>query len=187
MGICMVRYADDFILIGKYIPKAIIDMVQEMLRRMGLRLNEEKSKLLDAHSQSFDFLGFTFGYCRSIRIPGTMYWNVVPSKKSLLRIQAKLRQLFATHRHYSINSLVKLLNPIIRGWKNYYTIPKVSYPSAAMKKLFYYLEHKLERFFRFKSQRRGKLYRRIGFAGIVNRFGLINPASSTGSPLSVNG
>ncbi len=187
MGIKMIRYADDFILMGKDIPISIISRIRDLLQRIGLRLNEEKSRLLDACKHSFDFLGFTFRYCRSLVAPGTWYWNIVPKKKSLLMIISKLRLIFRNKRYYSIFSLVNLLNPILRGWRNYYTISGVSYPSAAFQKLSYYLEYKLERFFRFKSQRRGKLFRRIGFTGIINRFGLINPASSTGSLLLVNG
>jgi RNA-directed DNA polymerase len=186
LGIKTIRYADDFVLMGKDIPEFIIERVKYLLARMGLRLNEEKSRLINAFKHSFDFLGFTFRYCRSMTVSGSWYWNIVPRKQALLKVMDKLRHIFRLKRHYSIISLVKLLNPILRGWKNYYTIPKVSYPSSALQKLTYYLVIKLERFFRFKSQRRGKLYRQIGFDGIVNRFGLINPATSTGSSLFVN-
>ncbi|MBC8548208.1 MAG: group II intron reverse transcriptase/maturase, partial [Candidatus Brocadiales bacterium] len=100
-GIKMIRYTDDFILMGRDIPDIIIDKIRDLLRRMGLRLNEEKSRLVNVYKHSFDFLGFTFRYSRSLFDPEAWYWNIVPRKQAVLRIIARLRQIFRDKRHYS--------------------------------------------------------------------------------------
>jgi len=187
MGIKIVRYADDFVLMGRRIPSWVLERLNKVLERMGLRMNYEKSKLIDAFKETFDFLGFTFRWSRGLKNPEKNYWNIIPSKKSMKKIADKLRIIFRYKRHYSIVSLVDILNPVIRGWKNYFTIPGVSYPSSANQKLSRYIDMKLAKFFRKKSQRRGKLYSRIGYAGVIKRYGLLNPAASSGLRLLVNG
>jgi group II intron reverse transcriptase/maturase len=58
----LVRYADDFVILTRGAVKETYDRVKRVLERMDLTLHEEKSRLLDARKESFDFLGFTF--CR---------------------------------------------------------------------------------------------------------------------------
>ena len=64
-GVKIVRYADDFVLMGRSIPPQVLEKLKEVLARMGLKLNVEKSKHLNACETSFDFLGFTVRYDRS--------------------------------------------------------------------------------------------------------------------------
>ena len=61
-GIRMIRYADDFILMSKHISQEAISRLHNYLDRMGLVINEEKSKQVRARETYFDFLGFTFRY-----------------------------------------------------------------------------------------------------------------------------
>lgn len=171
---------------GRRIPSWVLERLNKVLERMGLRMNYEKSKLIDAFKETFDFLGFTFRWSRGMINPEKHYWNIIPSKKSMKKIMDKLRIIFQYKQHYSIVSLVDILNPIIRGWKNYFTIPGVSYPSSANQKLSSYIDMKLAKFFKKKSQRRGKLYSRIGYAGVIKRYGLLNLAASSGRRLLVN-
>ena len=55
-GIKMIRYADDFILMGKNIGQNILDDIHKLLDRMGLTINLTKSKLVKAKEEAFDFL-----------------------------------------------------------------------------------------------------------------------------------
>ena len=52
----MVRYADDFVLMGKTLKAAALNKLKDLLTRMGLRLNEEKSRQIDAKETPFNFL-----------------------------------------------------------------------------------------------------------------------------------
>jgi group II intron reverse transcriptase/maturase len=59
LGIRIVRYADDFVLMGKTLPVTIINKLKYLLDRMGLTINEVKTRQIQAKNESFNFLGFT--------------------------------------------------------------------------------------------------------------------------------
>ncbi|MCD4705240.1 hypothetical protein K8R66_04160 [bacterium] len=174
-GITMVRYADDFILMGNKLPQSSLDYLKRMLDKMELKINTEKTKQLNARKEPFDFLGFTFRYDRGIYGNNSMYWNVIPSKKSEIKIRKNLNETFRYCRHFSSELIVKRLNPKIRGWLNYFTIKGVSYPHQAKSRLEWYLDKGFYNFYKRKSQRRCKLYRRRAFEYLVQNYGLINP------------
>jgi len=90
-GIKMVRYADDFILMGRTIPGSISEKLKYILKRMELTLNMEKSCQVNACEESFEFLGFTFRHDRSPYDKKRKYRNVSPSGKSENKIREKLR------------------------------------------------------------------------------------------------
>ena len=175
-GIALIRYADDFILMGSKLPEEALAYLEKMLEKMELDVNTDKTKQIDARKESFDFLGFTFRHDRGIYGNNAKYWNVIPSKKSELKIREKFKKVFRYCRHYSSEDITRTLNPIIRGWLNYFSIRGVSYPSKAKGKLHRYLDESFYRFFQRKSQRKCKLYRRGAFAYLVRYYGLIDPA-----------
>lgn len=174
-GIAIIRYADDFILMGNKLPEKALAYLKKMLEKMELDINSEKTKQIDAVRESFDFLGFSFRYDRGIFGGKGSYWNVIPSKKSELKIRENLRQAFRKNRHQNNESIVRILNPKIRGWLNYFSITKVSYLSKSKGNLHWYLDESLYRFYQHKSQRKCKLYRRRAFDFLVQKYGLINP------------
>ena len=99
-GVKIVRYADDFVLMGKELPDVIINKLKELLQRMGLMLNEKKTRKIDARNKSFDFLGFTIRYDRDIYNGGkTKYWNIFPSKRAEQGIRDKIKDFLGTHGH----------------------------------------------------------------------------------------
>lgn len=174
-GIKMVRYADDFVLMGKSIPKEVIDQLTNLIDRMGLALNEEKTRKVKATETSFDFLGFTVRYSRDLFVKGKKYWEITPRKKSELKVREKVRTYLDSHGHSPAKEITVSLNSIIRGWINYYSIEKVSYPQMSKRRLRFYLSTKLYRYFNRKSQRKCRLYRRKAFDLLVNQYGLIDP------------
>jgi len=174
-GIKIVRYADDFVLLGKRLPSQVLAKLEEVLARMGLRLNAEKSQQLNARGTSFDFLGFTVRYDRSRYGSGRRYWNVIPSKKSEKKMREKVRVYFKRGQCMPIVAFVAGLNRLVRGWVNYYHIPHVSYSQQAFWSLRWYMSRSLYRHFRRKSQRKGTLFRQKGFRGFVKQYGLIDP------------
>ena len=175
-GIKIVRYADDFVLMGRKISEEVIARLKHLLDRMGLTLNAAKTRQIDARSNSFDFLGFTIRYDRDIHGRKTRYWNVIPSKKSEQKIREKIRHFLKTHGHINAKELSKGLNTILRGWLNYFEIKAVSYPQMSKRKLRYYLLDSLNRYFRRKSQRKCRLYGHNAFETLTTKFGLIDPS-----------
>lgn len=175
-GIMLVRYADDFVLMGRKLEKAPLDRLRELLNRMGLTLNDEKSKLIRATELPFNFLGFIFRYDRSFKNPqGEKFWNVKPNDRSLKKIRQNIGMALHKMGHFKPEDLVRELNAKIRGWVNYFEIPGVSYPYVAKAKLSYYLRQRLHTYFNRKSQRKSRLYRKQAFALLVTKFGLIDP------------
>lgn len=179
-GIKMIRYADDFILMSRHIHQEAVVRLHKYLKRMGLTINEEKSKLVNAKETAFDFLGFTMRYDRSIIKKGTKFWNVVPKPKSQKKIKQKVNTKLKQIGHYPAEQVVSQLNPIIRGWMNYYEIKGVSYTQVAFRKLDNYLRSRLDRYYNRKSQRKSRLHGQQAYELLTQNYGLVVPYVSSG-------
>jgi group II intron reverse transcriptase/maturase len=181
-GVKIVRYADDFVLMGRTLPVEITDRLKSLLDRMGLMINESKTRQIDAKKESFNFLGFTIRYDLDIEGKNTKYWNIMPGKKSEQKIRDKVKDFLKTHGHYKAQDVATGLNPIIRGWLNYFEIKGVSYPAMSKRRLRAYLNNSLYRYYHRKSQRKCRLYRHNAFEVLVTRFGLIDPTKYACQP-----
>jgi group II intron reverse transcriptase/maturase len=179
-GVRMIRYADDFILMSRHINQEVILRIHSYLDRMGLTINQQKSKVIKAKEESFDFLGFTFRYDRSIMYKGTKFWNIRPRDKAQQKIRQKINTKLKSIGHYPAEDVVRELNPIIRGWMYYYRIESVSYTQVAFNILGNYLRRRLFRYYNRKSQRRTGLHKSQAFDMLVKEYGLINPYLSSG-------
>ena len=171
----MVRYADDFVLMGKRITVEVVERLRKILDRMGLKLNESKTRMVQARETAFKFLGFTIRYDRDIKGRNKRYWNIIPSDKSEKKIRQKINTLLHSSGHYGPVQLKKELNEKLRGWLNYYEVPGVSYPAMSKRRLRYYLYERLNRYYNRKSQRPSRLYGHQAFELLVNKYGLIDP------------
>jgi group II intron reverse transcriptase/maturase len=174
-GVRIVRYADDFVLMGKTLPPEITGRLKNLLDRMGLTINESKTRQIDAMEESFNFLGFTVRYDRDIKGRSTKYWNIMPSKKSEQKIRDKVKDYLLTHGHYKAQDVAMGLNTIIRGWLNYFDIKGVSYPAMSKRRLRFYLSSRLFRYYNRKSQRKCRLYGHKAFEVLSTKYGLIDP------------
>jgi len=178
-GIKIVRYADDFVLMGKAIPKEVTDRLTNLIIRMGLTLNEDKTRKVRATETSFDFLGFTVRYSRDLFVKGKKYWEIMPSKKSEQKVREKVRSFLDSHGHSPAKTTADGLNAIIRGWLNYFSIEGVSYLQMSKRRLRHYLSTKLYRYFNRKSQRKCRLYRQKALDLLISQYGLIDPTTFT--------
>lgn len=181
-GVKIVRYADDFVLMGRTLPEEITDRVKSLLDRMGLKINESKTRQIDAKKESFNFLGFTIRYDLDLKGRNTKYWNILPGKKSEQKIRDRIKDYLKTHGHHKAQDVATGLNPIIRGWLNYFEIKGISYPAVSKRRLRLYMYNSLNRYYRRKSQRKCRLYRHNAFEVLVTRFGLIDPTKYTFLP-----
>jgi RNA-directed DNA polymerase len=174
-GVRIVRYADDFVLMGKTLPVEIIERLKSLHQRMGLTINETKTRQIDARKEGFNFLGFTIRYDLDVKGRKTKYWNIMPSKKSEQKIRDKVEEYLKAHGHYKAQDVAAGLNPILRGWLNYFDIKGVSYPAMSKRRLRFYLFNSLNRYYKRKSQRKCRLYGHNAFEVLTARFGLIDP------------
>jgi RNA-directed DNA polymerase len=174
-GIKIVRYADDFVLMGRKVTKEAIGKLRHTLQRMGLTVNEKKTRQVQARETPFNFLGFTFRYDKDIHGRGNRYWNVMASGKSESKVREKIKAFLEESGHCKAQAVAEGLNEIIRGWLNYFEIPKISYPAMNKRSLRFYLCESLKRYYNRKSQRRSSLYGHQAFELLVSKHGLIDP------------
>jgi RNA-directed DNA polymerase len=112
----LIRYADDFIITAEnkeILELDIIPIVKEFLQERGLTLSEEKTKITHI-KEGFDFLGF------NIRKYNNGILIIKPSKDSQKKFQEKIKEVMNANKSIPQVSLIRLLNPIITGWGNYY-------------------------------------------------------------------
>ena len=174
-GIKIVRYADDFVLMGEKINQQAIEKLKELINRMGLTINESKTRLVEAKQEAFHFLGFTMSYDKDTKGRNIRYWNVTPSKKSEQKIRDKVKEYLKSHGHSNVYTVTNDLNAILRGWLNYFDIQGVSYPAMSKRRLRYYLSNSIYRYYNRKSQRKCRLYGQNAYETLVQKYGLIDP------------
>lgn len=174
-GIKIVRYADDFILMGKKITQEATGKLRELLSRMDLVLNETKTHQVQAREEPFNFLGFTIRYDDDLKGRNKKYWNIIPAAKSEKKVRENISAYLKSGGHYAPQRVAGGLNAILRGWLNYFDIPEVSYAAMSKRRLRYYLMNKLHRYYNRKSQRRSRLYGSQAYEVLVRKYGLIEP------------
>lgn len=150
----LVRYADDFVILARYQSRRLIDWVENVLEgRFKLTINRNKTRVvrLSEPRTSLDFLGFTLRYDRDRKGRPHRYLNVVPSKKALARLRDKIREQTASRRNFvPITQVIGEINRILRGWKAYFSH---GYPAVAFHKVNRFLQCRLKRHLRRRSQR----------------------------------
>jgi len=113
--VCLVRYADDFIITGaskEILEQTVRPLVEKFLKERGLNLSERKTRTV--HIQAgFDFLG------QNIRKYGNKLL-IKPSKESRENLLKRVKALLKKSRSISSYDLIKKLNPILRGWGYYH-------------------------------------------------------------------
>lgn len=111
----LVRYADDFIVVSsdpQILEKTVKPAIIQFFAERGLELSQEKTKIVNI-GQGFDFLG------QNVRkYNGKLL--IKPSKASVSSIRAKIRDIVKANKSSETISLIRELNPVIRGWCNYH-------------------------------------------------------------------
>jgi RNA-directed DNA polymerase len=118
----IIRYADDFLVMvhgTRADTEALWDEVGEVLKPMGLRLSVEKTKVVHI-DEGFDFLGWRIQRRPRPNQPGKWAVYTYPSKKSMNGIIDKIRRLTRREQHRTLADLLRRINPVMRGWCNYF-------------------------------------------------------------------
>jgi RNA-directed DNA polymerase len=159
----VIRYADDFVITGPNKTDIInaTKIVSKWLKERGLELSKEKSKIV--HSDTgFDFLGHTcrhydnrdHGYvARKFANRQGFKMLTKPSKKSIKAHSAKLKDVLRKMKAASQEEVIKKLNPIIKGWANYF---KGAVSSKTFSKLDHILWQKLWAWAKRRHSNKGK-------------------------------
>ena len=117
----LVRYADDFVVMVSGTKAHAEDLRHEVaavLSPMGLRLSEDKTMVVGI-DEGFDFLGFRIQR-QPKRGTNRAFIYTWPSKKSLASIRAKVKTITRQGTNSPLSTLLRRLNPVLRGWTNYF-------------------------------------------------------------------
>lgn len=150
----LVRYADDFVIMARYVGSRIKDTVESMLEdRFGLHVNREKTRCVEVNKAGacLDFLGFTFRFDQDLRGRGYRYLNIGPSKKTLQREKNTIREMTGPQMCYKpVTDMIEEINEHLQGWSNYF---RYGYPRKAFRLINWYVLERMVRHLKRRSQR----------------------------------
>jgi RNA-directed DNA polymerase len=117
----VVRYADDFVILCRTEEDAhqAQDIIARWLTERGLQLSTEKTRVVNL-KDGFDFLGFNVRMYPTRQKRSGWVTLIKPSKPSVLKIRKRLRDEMLQMTGHNVPTVIKRLNPIIRGWANYF-------------------------------------------------------------------
>ena len=163
----LVRYADDLVVFceTEEDTRAARQDLQSWLAARGLRLSEAKTRIVHL-TEGFDFLGFNVRHYRAPKTARSGYKLLIkPSKDSVRRFKERLKQEWMKLKGHGIAEVLKRLNPILRGWANYYRI-------GVSKQTFGSLDHwmleRCVRYVRFSHPTKGWRWCRSKYWGELN-------------------
>ena len=151
-----VRYADDFIVLVRsrhLLKNYVIPSIENFLKKRGLRLNPQKTKIfrLSDKNAQLDFLGYTFKYNTKWKIKPHVFYTchagsrgiaLYPNKKKMHSFIAKIKFIFKKSNNLDAYNLIARLNPILRGWSNYYNMANSSHYRDTVRNALYRLTWK---------------------------------------------
>jgi RNA-directed DNA polymerase len=113
-----------------WLLRAVDRRLREELAKLDLRLNEAKSRVVDlTQGEAFGFLGFTFRRLRSRR--GRWWVLMAPALKKRTALVRKLQEVFRRWRAQPVRRVIAEINPILRGWVNYFRVGNAARCSAS--------------------------------------------------------
>src|SRR6202158_4174341 len=170
------RFADDMVILidshprNDWLMRAVDKRLREELARLRVEINEDKSRTIDlAKGGSFAFLGFEY----RLVLGRNQKWRpqFVPKMKKRTALFAKLREVFRQHVSHPVGEVIEEINPILRGWMNYF---RIGHSSRCFSKIRDWVEMKIRRHLMRSRLRKGKGWKRWSSEWIYRMLGLYN-------------
>jgi RNA-directed DNA polymerase len=152
------RFADDLVVLLSAHPRyawllgAVTRRLREEFAKLQVEINEEKSRTVNlTRGESFGFLGFDF---RRIRSRQKKVWRpqYTPKLKKRTALLRKLKDVFGRYKSQPVGRIVELINPVLRGWVNYFAI---GHSSECFGFVRDWVEKKIRRHMQRSRQRQG--------------------------------
>ena len=116
----LVNYADDFVILSRGMAEPALKWTRMVTTRIGLTLNETKTRVREGRREPFNFLGHTFGP-ETRRRDGHWHLSAKPSRKAIDRLKEKARTLLRPSNVGAWPEVSDRLNAMLRGWANYFS------------------------------------------------------------------
>ena len=166
----IVNYADDFVICCRGTAEQAMSAMRQIMGNVKLTVNEIKTHVCDALTETFDFLGYTFGVHRSNRT-GRKLLCGKPSAKRVARVCETISAMTGRERgHLSEEQMVFELNQVLNGWANYFCLGPVS---TAYRKINSHVRWRFRQWWERKHRRRATDPRWYGSSGLEETVGLL--------------
>jgi RNA-directed DNA polymerase len=170
------RFADDLVVLISSHPRqdwligAVEKRLREELGQLRVEINEEKSRKVDlTKGESFSFLGFEYRRVRSCK--GKWRSHFVPKPKKRTALLRKLKEIFQQFVSQPVKKVIGLINPILRGWVNYF---RIGNSSGSFSYIKLWVEKKVRRHLLRARGRKGFGWKRWSTQWIYDTLGLFN-------------
>ena len=170
------RFADDLVILidshprHDWLMKAVDRRLREELAELQVEINEEKSRIVDlAKGDSFTFLGFEFR--RVLSRKGAWRPNYTPKLKKRTALLGKLRDVFRRFGSQPVGRVIDEINPILRGWVNYFA---VGHSSRCFSFIKDWVDKKIRRHLMRARKRKGFGWQRWSRQWLYGELGLFN-------------
>jgi RNA-directed DNA polymerase len=170
------RFADDLVILVDSHPRhdwlvsAVERRLREELAKLRVAINEEKSRMVDlSQGEKFSFLGFEFRRILSRNQKWRPYF--APKLKKRTALLAKLREIFRRLASQPVGRVIELINPILRGWVNYFA---VGHSSRCFSLIEDWVEKKIRRHLMRARQRPGFGWKRWSSKWLYETLGLFH-------------
>jgi len=170
------RFADDLVVLidgfrkWEWLLKAAYKRLAEEFEKLGVQMNQEKTRIVDlSRDETFSFLGFDYRRVKTRR--GVWGVRVTPRMKARTALLRELKDVFRRHQSQPVDRVIYLINPILRGWVNYFRVGNSSECFGYIKD---WVEKKIRRHLMRARKRRGFGWNRWSRAWFYDTLGLFN-------------
>ena len=170
------RFADDMVILidaerrSDWLVKAVDRRLREEFAKLRVAINEDKSRMVDLRKEeSFTFLGFQYRRILSLRRKWRPHYAPTPKKRTALF--EKLREIFRQHVSWPVKNVIVKINPILRGWVNYF---RVGHSSSCFAMVKQWVEKKVRQHLMRARGRKGFGWKRWSSNWLYDRLGLFN-------------
>jgi RNA-directed DNA polymerase len=165
----LIRYADDCVVPSQGSTERVLKGIRTVLGHLGLSLNEEKTRVVDARKESFNFLGFTIQVKKNIKT-GKRFPLIRPSKEALAEIKAEIKALTCRKTlHLPKEVVIKKLNEVVRGWVGYFYYGNCSRDLSTIKR---FLDERVRIYLRRKHAKKSRGYKAYPYQYLYETLGL---------------
>jgi len=168
------RFADDIVILVNYyykwLLKAAYKRLMEELDKLKVKVNRDKTKIVDlTRGGTFSFLGFVYRRVRTRR--GKWGVSIVPKMKARTALLRNLKEVFRRYKSQPLSRVIELINPILRGWTNYFRVGNSSECFVYVKD---WVEKKIRRHLMRARKRHGFGWNRWSRDWLYSTLGLYN-------------